>query len=150
MGALSGALHGAASLAAEELIAQVEAGGDPTESIGARLRRGEKIPGFGHALHPGGDPRARVLLALLSETFGKSRALDAARAVTSVMRDRGLPAPNIDFALAALARAAGMREGASEAIMAVARVAGWIGHALEEYATPTPFPLRALYVGPKP
>jgi citrate synthase len=147
LGALSGALHGAASLSAEELIAEVEAGADPAHVIGARLRRGERIPGFGHALHAGGDPRATALLELLGRTFERSRALEAAHQVVEVMAARGLPAPNIDWALAVFVRSAGMLHGASEAIMAVARVAGWIAHALEEYRAPTKFPSRVLYVG---
>ena len=147
LGALSGALHGAASLLAEELIAEVEAGGDPSQVIGARLRRAERIPGFGHALHPAGDPRAPALLARVSSAFAQRPALAASTALITVMRARGLPAPNVDFALASLARAARMTRGASEAIMALARVAGWIAHALEEYAAPTRFPSRALYVG---
>ncbi|HKP57118.1 MAG TPA: citrate synthase [Polyangiales bacterium] len=148
LGALSGALHGAASLSAEELIAEVEAGADPAQVIGARLRRGERIPGFGHTLHVRADPRAQALLELLAITFERSRALDAAQQVAEVMAARGLPAPNIDWALAVFVRAAGMLHGASEAIMAVARVAGWIAHALEEYRSPTKFPSQALYVGP--
>ena len=37
--------------------------------------------------------------------------------------------PNIDFAVATLARVAGMVPGAAEAVFAVARTAGWIAHA---------------------
>ena len=149
LGALSGALHGAASLSAEELMAEVEAGTDPAQVIGARLRRGERIPGFGHTLHQKADPRAPVLLELVRESFGSKRAVSAADQVLTVMRARGLPAPNIDFALAVFVRAAGMVHGASEAIMAIARIAGWIAHALEEYRAPTKFPWQALYVGPR-
>jgi citrate synthase len=148
LGALSGALHGAASLAAEELLLEVESGSDPSQAIGARLRRGERIPGFGQPLHPDGDPRARVLLSALARGCKGHRGVEAALEVQRVMLARGLPKPNIDFALAALARAALMVRGSSEAIMAIARSAGWIAHALEEYATPTKFPWRALYVGP--
>jgi citrate synthase len=148
LGALSGALHGAASLSAEELIAEVEAGADPAHVIGARLRRGERIPGFGHALHQKRDPRAPALLELVSAGFESKRAVAAAEQVATVMSERGLPAPNIDWALAVFVRAAGMVHGASEAIMAIARVAGWIAHALEEYRAPTKFPWQALYVGP--
>jgi citrate synthase len=149
LGALGGALHGAAALSAEELLREVEAGADPSAVIGHRLRRGERIAGFGHSLHTQRDPRADALLELLDNTFANSRGVGAARQVTSVMRERGLPAPNIDFALAALARAAQMVHGASEAIMAIARSAGFIAHALEEYRQPSAFPWRALYIGPR-
>jgi len=63
---------------------------------------------------------------------------------------RGLPEPNVDLALAALAHVAGMVRGAGEAIFAVARTAGWIAHALEEYDRNTPIRPRAVYTGPAP
>ena len=147
LGALGGSLHGPASLAAEELLREVEAGADPSVVIGQRLRRGERIAGFGHAQHSGGDPRAKALLERVQTTFANQRGAHAARDVERVMRERGLPAPNIDFALASLARAGRMIHGASEAIMAIARSAGFVAHALEEYRRPTAFPWRALYVG---
>jgi citrate synthase len=148
LGALGGALHGAAALSAEELLREVEQGGEPSQLIGQRLRRGERIAGFGHALHPQGDPRASALFAQLSAACG-AKQLAAALSIREIMQARGLPAANIDFALAALAHAAQMQPGASEAIMAIARVAGWIAHALEEYARPSQFPWHTLYVGPR-
>ena len=63
-------------------------------------------------------------------------------------RRRALPAPNIDFALATLASVGGMIPGAGEAIFAVARAAGWLAHALEEYARHAPIRPRAVYTGP--
>ena len=42
-----------------------------------------------------------------------------------------------------------MVPGAAEAVFAVARAAGWIGHALEEYARHTPLRPRARYTGPR-
>jgi citrate synthase len=149
LGALGGALHGAASLSAEELIAEIEAGAEPSQVIGTRLRRGDRIPGFGHRLHSPADPRAQLLLAVVRATYERTRAAAAAERVERVMRERGLPEPNIDWSLAVLVRAAGMQHGASEAIMAIARIAGWVAHSLEEYRTPTAFPRSALYIGPE-
>jgi citrate synthase len=63
---------------------------------------------------------------------------------------RGLPPPNVDLALAALGHVAEMTRGAGEAVFAVARVAGWLAHALEEYERATPIRLRAVYTGPAP
>jgi citrate synthase len=76
--------------------------------------------------------------------------LAAADAVLAEARRRRLPEPNIDFALAVLVAATGMIKGAGEAIFAVARAAGWIAHALEEYARNTPLRPRAAYIGPAP
>ena len=54
-----------------------------------------------------------------------------AEAVLAEVRRKSLPEPNIDFAVATLARVAGMVPGAGEAVFAVARTAGWIVRALE-------------------
>jgi citrate synthase len=68
--------------------------------------------------------------------------------VLAEVRRKSLPEPNIDFAVATLARVAGMVPGAGEAVFAVARTAGWIAHALEAYAGDGPLRLRAVYTGP--
>jgi len=158
LGAVGGALHGGASLGAEVMLAEVHEPGQAPRVIGDRLRRGERIPGLGHFVYRKGDPRGTFLLALLRDAVSAHhpgvphgpRALAAADAVLAEARRRRLPEPNIDFALAALVAAAGMIKGAGEAIFAVARTAGWIAHALEEYARRTPLRPRAVYVGPSP
>jgi citrate synthase len=71
-----------------------------------------------------------------------------AEAVIAETLGRSLPEPNIDFALATLAVVAGMIPGAGQAIFAVARAAGWVAHALEEYARRTPIRPRGIYTGP--
>jgi citrate synthase len=97
--------------------------------VGELLRRGEKIPGFGHFVYRSGDPRAVVLLGLVRRAAPKSGQLAVAEAVLAEVRRKSLPEPNIDFAVATLARVAGMVPGAGEAVFAVARTAGWIAHA---------------------
>ena len=114
------------------------------------LRRGEKVPGFGHPVYRGGDPRAVVLLDLVRRAAPKSAQLAVAEAVLAEVRQKSLPKPNIDFAIATLARVAGMVRGAGEAIFAVARTAGWIAHALEAYAGNGPLRPRAVYTGRPP
>ena len=68
-------------------------------------------------------------------------------AVIAATSERGLPAPNVDFMLASLAHLAGMQRGASEAIFGIARTAGWLAHAIEEYARGSSIRPRAIYVG---
>jgi len=97
--------------------------------VGELLRRGEKIPGFGHFVYRSGDPRAVVLLGLVRRAAPKSGQLAVAEAVLAEVRRKSLPGPNIDFAVATLARMAGMVPGAGEAVFAVARTAGWLAHA---------------------
>jgi citrate synthase len=67
-----------------------------------------------------------------------------AREVLATVEDRTGVAPNTDFAIGTLLYAAHMPADAGEAIFAVARCAGWIAHALEEYGEePLRFRLRA-------
>lgn len=150
LGALGGALHGGASLAAESMLAAARGPADAPRVVGDLLRRGERIPGFGHFVYDSGDPRAVFLLALVRKAAPASVRLAVADAVLAEMRSRSLPEPNIDFALAVLAGVAGMITGAGEAVFAVARTVGWLAHAREEYARRTPLRPRALYTGPPP
>jgi citrate synthase len=147
LSALGGAMQAVSSLAAEDLLAEVDCPERAAPAIGDRLRRGDRLPGFGHRLYPRGDPRAPVLLDLLRACWRGHRRLEAIEAVLAATGERGLPAANVDFALASLAHLSGMRRGASEAVYAVARTAGWLAHAMEEYERRTSIRPRAIYVG---
>jgi citrate synthase len=148
LGAAGGALHGGASLGVEAMLAAAAGPQDVARAVGSLLRRGERIPGFGHFVYRSGDPRAAFLLGEIRARAPGSPRLAVADALAREVVGRGLPTPNIDFALAVLASVAGMVHGAAEAVFAVARTAGWIGHALEEYARHAPLRPRARYTGP--
>jgi citrate synthase len=148
LGALGGALHGGASLAAETMLSSASGPEDAPRVIGDLLRRGERIPGFGHFIYETGDPRAMALMDLTRAAAPASEHLAVADTVLAEARRRALPEPNIDFALAVLTGVAGMVPGAGEAIFAAARTAGWLAHALEEYARDSPIRPRGIYTGP--
>jgi citrate synthase len=148
LAAVSGTLHGGASLGIEALLDEIDRPQRAASVVGARLRQGERLRGFGHRLYPDGDPRAGILLARLRDAAAGSPRLAMVEALLEAAADRGLPAPNVDLALAALAHVAGMTRGAGEAVFAVARSAGWIAHALEEYDRDSPIRPRARYTGP--
>ncbi|HEX4659839.1 MAG TPA: citrate/2-methylcitrate synthase [Streptosporangiaceae bacterium] len=148
LGAMSGALHGGASLGAEVMLESVRIPADAPRVVGELLRRGERIPGLGHFVYQAGDPRSVLLLDLIRAAAPESGRLTVAEAVLAEARRRALPAPNIEFALAVLSTVAGMIPGGGEAVFAVARTAGWLAHALEEYARATPIRPRGVYTGP--
>jgi citrate synthase len=148
LGAISGALHGGASLGAEALLAEIAKPNQAAHVIGQRLRRGERIPGFGHKVYQAGDGRADALLDRIRAAAPKRHPrIAVAEAVLAEASRRKLPAANVDFALATLVNASGMRPGSGEAIFAIARTVGWLAHAIEEYAKPMRLRLRASYVG---
>ncbi|TDE22006.1 hypothetical protein E1295_46595, partial [Nonomuraea mesophila] len=148
LGVLGGPLHGGASYGAERLLAEV---GEPRQAarvITDRVRRGERVPGFGHRVYDNGDGRGRALLDLVERAVPGHERVAAGVAVLAEMRRRRLPESNIDFALAVLTAVSGMAGGAGEAIFAVARAAGWLAHAMEEYERGSLLRLRASYTGP--
>jgi citrate synthase len=151
LGVIEGPLHGAASGLAHRLLLEVLDRGSAGPVIADELREGRRIPGLGHRLYRGEDPRARALFALLEGIPHAAPALAAARdIVTTTARHAALHA-NVDLALAVLSASCGMPSTAGETIFAVARTAGWIAHALEEYGE-RPLRMRPSghYVGPRP
>ncbi|AQZ60477.1 Citrate synthase (si) [[Actinomadura] parvosata subsp. kistnae] len=148
LGVLGGPLHGGASYGAERLLAEVAEPRDAARVIAERVRRGERIPGFGHSVYKNGDGRGAALLDLVKRAAPGHPRIAAAEAVLAEMRRRRLPDRNIDFNLALLSAISGMVPGAGEAIFAVARAAGWLAHAMEEYERGSLLRLRASYTGP--
>jgi citrate synthase len=146
LGAMSGRRHGAASRQSETALASM-ARRAPAPRAAAGLLTGETAtPGFGHPLYPDGDPRVPPILAL-ARRLGSVRH---AEALGDVLRAQSNAHPNVDFALAAFTHALGLALGSGEALFAAARLAGWLAHALEEYAERTDMRLRAVYTGERP
>ncbi|GGW66658.1 citrate synthase [Streptomyces caelestis] len=151
LGVIEGPLHGAASGLAHRLLVDVLDQGDAAPVITDELRAGRRIPGLGHRLYPGEDPRARALFGLLEQIPRAEPALLAARDIVETTARHAPLHANVDLALAVLTTSCGMPPTAGETIFAVARTAGWIAHALEEYGE-RPLRMRpsGLYAGPKP
>lgn len=151
LGVLEGPLHGAASGLAHRMLLDVLDQGSAAPVVADELRAGRRVPGLGHRIYPGEDPRARALFALLEEVPGAAPALAAAQDVAATAARHVPLHANIDLALAVFTAASGMHASAGETIFAVARTAGWIAHILEEYAE-APLRMRPSghYVGARP
>jgi citrate synthase len=151
LGALDGPLHGQASALAHRMLAEVRERGGAGPVVAEHLRAGQRIPGLGHRLYRGEDPRAQVLFALLERVPEAAGALDAARDVVATTARHSELHANVDLALAVLSVSSGMPAEAGETVFSVARTAGWIAHALEEYGE-RPLRMRpsGAYDGPRP
>jgi len=147
LAALSGPRHGAASLQVERLLDEARSLGDPPRTIAQRMRRGEDIPGFGHRLYPSGDPRASLLLEMLSETFPDDPAVQRSQQIVAAARDMTGQHPNLEMGLVTLTTALNLPSGSALTLMALGRTVGWIAHAIEEYERDSLIRPRARYVG---
>lgn len=146
LGAIDGPHHGAASTLAHRLL--TEALDDPVAAVAERLRAGVRVPGFGHLVYRTRDPRAELVFAVLRERGAP--IMQTVDAVVEALGERPGVFPNVDLALAATVHALGLRPDTGETIFAVARVVGWVAHALEEYAEPgLRFRVEGVYTGPR-
>jgi citrate synthase len=148
LAALEGIKHGGLTTRVESMLGAMRRERSGHEGLAARLREGTPLDGFGHPLYPEGDPRATELLARLDERYPRSAELRFVRDVAAAALSALEQSPTIDFALAALTRVAGLPPRSGLELFAIGRTIGWIGHALEQYASGTLIRPRARYVGP--
>jgi citrate synthase len=156
-GAFTGPRHGGQAIHVESLLRGVADSQDIMGDLVARLQRGEgpagfggeRIPGFGHALYPNGDPRAAHVL----DALGKSKYARRSAAILKMARQISETVgrqPNFDFALGAVAAIVGLPAGSALGMFAVGRTVGWIARAMEQYASSILIRPRARYVGVLP
>ena len=148
--AFSGPRHGGASEQVELLAREAGAPGRAALTVGERLRRGERLPGFGHPLYPQGDPRAAPLLECAVALKPRALRLRTVVALAEAVQATGRPPANIDIALAAACAALDLPIGMGSAIFAIGRSAGWVAHVLEQQTSSAVLRPRARFVGDRP
>jgi citrate synthase len=108
----------------------------PGAVVSRVLAEGRGLPGFRVSPDVHGDPRPQALLEwIAADPPDEQRWQSVTEFIASSARGSPLP-PGLDLALGALTFTSGMAPDAGEAILAIARIAGWIAHAIEEYAEP--------------
>jgi citrate synthase len=149
LAALAGPLHGGHTTRVEAFLDEAGSPEGVRALIADRRRRAIAIPGFGHPLYPAGDPRARVLFTLVRRHWPESDAAGCLDVVRRAGRDLLGEYPTLDYGLVMLRRALGLPRGSALVLFAVGRTAGWIAHAIEQYATEGLIRPRAAYVASK-
>lgn len=140
LAALSGPLHGAAPAATRQFADEAARVGVDV-AVAARLREGRPLPGFGHPLYAGIDPRAEALLAAIKTPTLLTE-------LAAVTQEETGQEPNIDFALTALTLAFDLPADAPIILFAAGRTVGWLAHAIEQATTGAIIRPRARYTGP--
>lgn len=150
LAALQGRKHGGCIEQVEAFLDEVGTPQMAHTVITHRLKRSERVPGFGHPLYPDGDPRCTALLERLTGTYPQVPALELVHSVATQVQQSIGERPTVDFGLAALARVLKLPTGAALALFAIGRTIGWIGHAIEQYQLDQIIRPRARYTGPEP
>lgn len=99
--------------------------------------------GFGSADYPAGDPRAAALLSVADLPADLARAVQEGEAATGRKANFGL-------ALAVIARRLELPRDAAGDLLLLGRLAGMLGHALDQTTNGSPIRARLRYVGPEP
>ncbi len=143
LGTLKGPLHGGAN---EQVMRGLEAmrssgGADPAGAaetqVLARLRKGEKIPGFGHRVYQARDPRAahlREMAAELGAASGDDTYYRMSQKMAEVVfAEKGLY-PNVDFYAATVYHYLRIPTDLFTPVFSVSRMVGWTSHVMEQHA----------------
>lgn len=153
VGALMGPLHGGANERVLQLLDRI---GSP-EAVESEVRKmldaGEKIMGFGHRVYHVKDPRAVILQKLAEERYAVRGmnphypiALELERVLTERLGDRGIY-PNVDFYSGCVYESLGIQKDLFTPLFAIARVAGWLAHWLEQLEDNKIFRPTQIYTG---
>ena len=139
IGALKGPLHGGAN---EEVVAMLREIGTVERVcpyLQVKLDRKEPIMGFGHRVYKVKDPRAVILQQLAQKLFAQygkfplyeELAEEVERVALGLLAHKKVY-PNVDFYSGIIYDQMGIPSDTFTPIFAMARVAGWLAHWLEQ------------------
>jgi len=149
IGTLKGPLHGGAL---REVIAMMLAIGDKSnakKTIDQMLKAKKKVPGFGHRIYKGVDPRA-VQLKRICERLcaGSERGwFELASCIEDIVHRRTGLNPNLDFYCAPAYHRLGVTPEDLAPAFACARAPGWVAHVIEQHSDNRLIRLLEEYIG---
>jgi citrate synthase len=161
VGSLSGELHGGANTRVMEMLMEIGSPDRVESYVNEQFDAGMRIMGLGHAVYKVDDPRALILAPMskvVGERFGESKWYEMSALVEEVAKEEFQKRKgrdiytNVDFYSASLYYMMGIPMDQFTPIFAIARVAGWSAHVIEEqFAEAAPKPMlyrpESDYVG---
>jgi citrate synthase len=141
VGALSGSLHGGANAQVMKMLLEVRNEKDIAGWVKTQLDGGHRIMGMGHAVYKTLDPRARFLKDMCFRLGAKlheeqwctlSAQIEEAAIAEFDRRGKTTIRPNVDFYSAPVYHLMGIPHDLMTPVFAVARIAGWTAHIIEE------------------
>ena len=161
VGSLSGDLHGGANARVMEMLFKIGSPDKVNAYVNQEFDAGRVIFGLGHAVYDTDDPRAPILqemIKVMAQKTGESRWYEIATLLETTgkeefRRRKGKDIyVNVDFYSGSLYYSMGFPVDLFTPVFAVARIAGWCAHVIEEqYAGAAPKPMlyrpESEYVG---
>ena len=141
VGALSGSLHGGANAQVMTMLQELRNEKDISGWVKSELASGRRIMGMGHAVYKTLDPRARFLKDMCFRIGKKLHEDRWCRLLTEIeetavaeltARGKTTIRPNVDFYSASVYHMMGIPLDLMTPVFAVARIAGWTAHIIEE------------------
>ena len=154
IGTLKGPLHGGANEEVMIMLNEIGTIENVDAYIAEKLRKRDRIMGFGHRVYKAIDPRATYL-----KTFSKQVAADTgnlnlfemSRRIEEIMAKevaaKGIY-PNVDFYSATTYHSIGIDLDLFTCMFAMSRIAGWAGHCIEQLDGNRLIRPNAAYIGP--
>jgi citrate synthase len=155
IGALKGPAHGGAPSAVMDQLEHIGTAENAEHWMREARKRKERFMGFGHRVYRTYDPRARILKAMCERLNPKFFALaskveETALAILHEEHPERPQATNVEFYSAGVLQAIGLPKDLFPPTFAVARVAGWSAHVLEQASHNRLIRPQSEYIGPEP
>jgi citrate synthase len=153
IGTLTGPLHGGANEEVLDMLDEIGTVQNARPWLESAVSGKKKIMGFGHRVYKVKDPRATVLQELAEHVFAETGrpksyevAVELERVAAGILGPKGIY-PNVDFYSGIVYQALGIPRDLFTPIFAIARVAGWLAHWLEQLKNNRIFRPEQIYVG---
>ncbi len=154
IGTLKGPLHGGANEAVMVMLDEIGGIDKVEEHIRGKLERKERVMGFGHRVYKAYDPRATYLKTFakqLADDTGNQQLYEMSHRIEQIMHDavaaKGI-LPNVDFYSATTYFSIGLAIDLFTPMFVMSRIAGWVGHCMEQLADNKLIRPRCEYIGP--
>jgi 2-methylcitrate synthase/citrate synthase II len=152
IGSLKGPLHGGANEAVMHMLLEIKETDRAAGWLEERLRRKERIMGFGHRVLKRGDTRSIVIkrhAKELGERMCQKKWFQISELLEGLMLEKKGLYPNLDFYTASTYYLMGVPIPLYTPVFASSRMAGWCAHVIEQHEHNRLIRPRCLYTGPR-
>jgi citrate synthase len=153
IGTLTGPLHGGANEEVLQMLDEIGTIANVKPWLEDAVAKKKKIMGLGHRVYKVKDPRATVLQELAENVFvetGRPKlyelAMEVERVAAGILGPKGIY-PNVDFYSGIVYQALDIPRDLFTPVFAIARVAGWLSHWLEQLKNNRIYRPEQIYVG---